>query len=453
MCFVSLTGVLRAQTNTYGPPGQNWPDNPPVGIGTVGSGSPQNALQIHHSIAPTWPAILRLSDGATDSTNIYGALALMPDTSPAFDSAWSSLATQHDLVLHEHVGDLILADFDPQPAAIRMSTTPDPTTLPPAGPPPYTDLERETILSNGNIGFDLPPDPTTGLGTPLDQIQIGGGSIAPPGYSAPIPGLTIYGGNRFEGMMRSDTAARFPVDWRTILFNHYEDHRTGYTSRFAPMAASGIEFSDFDSGLVQLDAWPLDTAHSLTDFNHEVTLQLTGQQGLTLFTADSGKYHALFDVWKRGYTPWPVTRNVNGLFFHHTPVFIGTDTGANFSPDFTNLHGLYPDIGDDSTWMLAVSGAVLAKEIFVLDSAWADYVFDPGYKLMTIENFGKFMIANHHLPEIPDAKTMEKGVPVGRTEEAITKQIEEMALYIVQLNKDVESLKAEVQELKNHQEK
>src|SRR5665213_1226090 len=185
--FVSLTSGLRAQgnTNTNGPLGQNWPSNPPVGIGTVGSGSPQNALQIHHGSAPTWPAILRLSDGITDSTNIYGALALMPDTSPAFYDTWSYLATQHDLVLHEHVGDLILANLDPQPAAIRMSTTPDPTTLPVGGPPAYTDLERETILSNGNIGFDLPPG-LGGLGAPRDKIQIGGGTIPPAGYAAPI---------------------------------------------------------------------------------------------------------------------------------------------------------------------------------------------------------------------------------------------------------------------------
>src|SRR5665213_884691 len=93
--FVSLTGAALAQTNSNGPLGQNWPGNPPVGIGTVGSGSPQNALQIHHSIAPTWPAILRLSDGVTDSTSIYGALALRPDTSPAFDSAWGSVAARH----------------------------------------------------------------------------------------------------------------------------------------------------------------------------------------------------------------------------------------------------------------------------------------------------------------------------------------------------------------------
>lgn len=111
-------------------------------------------------------------------------------------------------------------------------------------------------------------------------------------------------------------------------------------------------------------------------------------------------------------------------------------------------------MSDDSTWMLVVNGPVLAKEIFVLDSAWADYVFDPGYKLPPLAEVENFTKENHHLPDIPSAKQMAKtGVPVGRTEAAITKQLEEAMLYITQLSHKIDTLEAKVEELKNKKER
>ncbi|HWF43662.1 MAG TPA: hypothetical protein VG537_03370, partial [Candidatus Kapabacteria bacterium] len=199
-----------------------WPNNPVVGIGTQLSGGAVNALQIHHSpsIVQTLPAILRLSDGGSTTGSNFGALALIPDTTATYRTTYSNLAKQYDLVLHENYGDLILSDFKRQGGAIRLSTTPDSLTIPIAPPiTPGNDLERMEILNNGNVGIDLPPDATTGLGTPLDQVQIGGGSIAPTGYTSPIPGLTIYGGNRWEGASKVG-GGKIPVDWRGISFNH-----------------------------------------------------------------------------------------------------------------------------------------------------------------------------------------------------------------------------------------
>ena len=117
--------------------------------------------------------------------------------------------------------------------------------------------------------------------------------------------------------------------------------------------------------------------------------------------------------------------------------------------DFTNFAHVRPDIGDGLTWTLVVNGSELAKEVFVLDSVWADYVFDPNYKLMPLDDVQSFMKTNRHLPNIPPASTLAKtGVPIGRTEEQITKQLEEAMLYIGQLNDEVKALKKEVEELK-----
>src|SRR5665213_453133 len=241
--FVSLTSGLRAQGTNSSP----WPSYPPVGIGTQLDGGPQNALHIHYDPAhSTLPAILRLSQGGWDTDIYYGALALMTqDSSSAYYAKWSNLAAENDLILHEQRGDLILANYNEWGGAIRMSTTPVPTTIP-AGTP-FNDLERMTIDQNGNVGIDLLPG-LGGLCAPLDQIQIGGGVLYS-GNPAAGPGLAIYGGNRFENMLRpvGMGGGLFPGDWRYIAFNEWVDHTDTSSNRFKrfqPMSSSRFAFAE-----------------------------------------------------------------------------------------------------------------------------------------------------------------------------------------------------------------
>ena len=334
--------------------------------------------------------------------------------------------------------------------AIRFGATPDTGVLPVPGPgvPAYgADIEHVTILSNGNVGIDLPPA-VGGLCTPMDQLQLGGGMAIDSAYGAPIPGLTFFGGDRFEGMPRpSPYTGNYPIDWRGIALNHWEDHTTGYAARFAPMPWDQLAFSPDDGGLISLGVFPWHTSDSLTSNDSGVFLQVTGQQGLSMFCyeGDSDPYHHLFDVWRPGFG---TNRNVIGLFYHATPVYIGS--GA---PDFTNLVNVHPDIGDGKTWWLAVNGAALFKEAYVNEYDWPDYVLRAGYKLRSIADFGNYLATEHHLPDIPPAAKMNGAVPLGKTQIELTKQVEELSLYIVQLNKEVEALKTQVEGLKNGKEK
>src|SRR5947209_20434108 len=105
LVLLSFCSTAFAQTNTT-----PWPPNPPVGIGTVGSGAPLNALHIHHNPtnSATWPAILRLSDGDTTNSTTFGILGLMD----AANTGYCSLSRGNDLILHENQGgDLLLTNF------------------------------------------------------------------------------------------------------------------------------------------------------------------------------------------------------------------------------------------------------------------------------------------------------------------------------------------------------
>ena len=91
--------------------------------------------------------------------------------------------------------------------------------------------------------------------------------------------------------------------------------------------------------------------------------------------------------------------------------------------------------------MIAVAGVALVKELYVLDSVWPDYVLDTGYQLKSLSEVENFIKENHHLPSVPSAAQIRhSGIPVGKTEAALTQELEEQMLYIEQLSKKNQEL-------------
>jgi len=86
---------------------------------------------------------------------------------------------------------------------------------------------------------------------------------------------------------------------------------------------------------------------------------------------------------------------------------------------------------------LDVNGTIRAKEVKV-ESGWADYVFDKAYNLQELSEVESFISEHKHLPEIPDAKEVEKnGVNLGEMNALLLKKIEELTLYSIDQNKNL----------------
>jgi hypothetical protein len=95
-------------------------------------------------------------------------------------------------------------------------------------------------------------------------------------------------------------------------------------------------------------------------------------------------------------------------------------------------------------YMLAVNGKVITKEIRV-DASWADYVFNEDYKLRTISEVESYIKKNHHLPDVPSAAEVEKnGVALGETVSLLLKKIEELTLYLIEKDKQVDNQKKQL---------
>ncbi len=457
---IVFLGLVFSSSRAYSQ-ANTFPATGNAGIGTLtATGAIQSALQILYSGSTTDTAMLRFTDGSTTTSTTFGTIGLMPTTG---SHTYSSFSNEADLVIHEHSqGDLILTNFQSYSlshpyGAIRMATTPSAASLPTSLPTVH-DFERISVMPNGNVGINIPPNTSgssAGLDSVVDQLQIGGGTVILPGEVDPLPGLTLYGGNRFEGLPTSSNL--YPADWRYISFNNYLDHSDSsinHIKRPAHTASAGISFSDFQQGTLQLWAEPYDAGHSNNRY-HSMTLNLTGQNGLSLWQYNDSSatvYHHLFDVLPPGDTAWPLLRNPNGAFIHHTPVYITSDSTSTPSANFMNF-SVHPSYGDDSTWMLAVNGPMLAKE-FYMSIDFPDYVFDPEYKLMSLGDLKEFINENHHLPDVPSAKQIDStGMPVGKTEAKMMQKIEELTRYILQQQDEIEQLNSKVLELENKEEK
>jgi len=124
------------------------------------------------------------------------------------------------------------------------------------------------------------------------------------------------------------------------------------------------------------------------------------------------------------------------------------NVGVNTSTPNASLHvggDVYigTSAGTPATgYKLSVKGKIICEEAKVqLSASWPDYVFADNYQLMSLDNFEKNIKALKHLPNIPAAKEMEaNGIELGDMNRRLLEKVEELSLYIIQLNNRLKTL-------------
>lgn len=119
-----------------------------------------------------------------------------------------------------------------------------------------------------------------------------------------------------------------------------------------------------------------------------------------------------------------------------------------FQPDVKVVDRLM--IGTDSytdgtnTYMLNVNGYMRAKEIKCYPT-WADFVFDPEYKLMPLHEVKKYTQEYRHLPNVPSEKEVaQSGINVAQMNAVLLQKIEEAYLYIFELEQRIKFLEKSI---------
>lgn len=123
----------------------------------------------------------------------------------------------------------------------------------------------------------------------------------------------------------------------------------------------------------------------------------------------------------------------NSLFIQNGGyVGIGTDNPSSA----LTVNGTIASTGQN------VNGKITCKEVEVTLDGWSDYVFEDRYVLRPLSEVEAFIKENKHLPGIPSEKeVVENGLQVGEMNKKLMEKVEELTLYVIQLQKQIDELK------------
>lgn len=103
----------------------------------------------------------------------------------------------------------------------------------------------------------------------------------------------------------------------------------------------------------------------------------------------------------------------------------------------------------DPSYNLYVQGGIAARDVKVTATNFPDYVFAKNYRRMSLYELEQYIKINNRLPEMPSAKEVEKnnGYELGTVVTLLVKQNEEQALYLIEQQKQIDELKAQIKNL------
>ncbi len=81
-------------------------------------------------------------------------------------------------------------------------------------------------------------------------------------------------------------------------------------------------------------------------------------------------------------------------------------------------------------------------------SGWTGGVFADTYRLMPLPDLECYIAEQQHLPDVPSAEEVAAdGLSLGQTQALLLQKIEELTLYVIDLKKENEALKARMDRL------
>jgi len=135
----------------------------------------------------------------------------------------------------------------------------------------------------------------------------------------------------------------------------------------------------------------------------------------------------------------------------NTPLIYG-----DFLTDQVGIGTSYiPTDPDTNTpYTLAVNGKAIAEEVQVMTrTTWPDYVFTEDYELMPLTELEEEIETLGHLPGVPSASEVEEnGHALGKMDAILLEKVEELTLHLIELNKEVSTLRTENTNLKSEVE-
>lgn len=224
-------------------------------------------------------------------------------------------------------------------------------------------------------------------------------------------------------------------------------HETTYVdignARSVNSASIGLNLSHSSHTNIQFadDGWS--ASHAILFNAYRNSTNLTG----SLATVGETKYSHNVGNYNNGAGAIMYFGNGGTMDFLISPASTGEDSDIDWgTPKMRIKRNGNVGINTGSpTEKLTVNGNIRAEEIVVTEDIGADFVFEGDYPLPTISEIEQHIITHKHLKGIPSAEEMIKnGVKVGKLQMKLLQKIEELTLYIIELEKRDKRREAEI---------
>lgn len=138
---------------------------------------------------------------------------------------------------------------------------------------------------------------------------------------------------------------------------------------------------------------------------------------------------------------WKPDQSVN---FGNYKMFLADDGKVTIGIDPNDPNVLNGD------YLLYVAEGIITERLKVAiegSNDWSDYVFEPDYSLLSLEQVQEFIDANGHLPGVPSAEDVAKnGIDVASMDAKLLEKIEELTLYILNQEERISELEAQIKQ-------
>ena len=314
--------------------------------------------------------------------------------------------------------------------------------------------ERLRISSDGNVGIGTEGSSLTGQET---KFNVTSNDIRQTGYFKNLPGTnTNYTGNSYA-LYGSNESHRNGVNYggyfssigncsscigSNVGLYAYATGGNGNIGLVAKSENSNDLAAHFQTGKVQFDN------------NIGIRLSPASNSVLKLDKPISLTYGANF-LFENGTKGNVIIGNGNVFSGGFAGLTVTAGQGQQYANDLAIVamgRSLFMDElaigvqGFTPGYKLAVDGKIIAEELRIQNSIdwapWPDYVFEKEYKLRNISELEKYLNENKHLPEVPSAKNIkDDGIVIGDMQITLLKKIEELTLYIIDQQKQIDELK------------
>lgn len=173
--------------------------------------------------------------------------------------------------------------------------------------------------------------------------------------------------------------------------------------------------------------------------NDTPNLKITGSEITSSLTGISTT------VKNNGTVLWTGTTSNTGIEIgtnNTTALYIGN--GQNFFIGFTKATASAISDQLKTKYRLFVEKGILSEDYAIAPkAAWSDFVFNPEYELKDLHAVESYIEANNHLPDVPSAEEIAKdGYLQHDINMTLLQKIEELTLYVIQQQKEIEELKS-----------